>query len=99
MPTRKIADLPGTAAATCQHPEHDPPKMMVYENGVWEHKCPSCGHKQRFVVAKPTLRASAQAITDEPYLAMWCKRINRGRRKEAQKRQRRVEATRAGGPR
>lgn len=29
--------------------------------------------------------------SDEPYLAMWCKRINRRRRKEAQKRQRRVE--------
>lgn len=31
-------------------------------------------------------------VSDEPYLAMWCKRINRGRRKEAQKRQRRQEA-------
>lgn len=53
MPTRKIADLPGG----CRHPEHDPPKMQVFGNGIYEHECPSCGHTQQFVVNKPTLSA------------------------------------------
>jgi Zn ribbon nucleic-acid-binding protein len=52
MPTRKIADL----TPVCRHREHDPPSMMVYEDGVYEHECPGCGHKQRFVVRKPSLR-------------------------------------------
>lgn len=37
-------------------------------------------------------RELAGWVSDEPYLAGWCKRINRGRRKDAQKRQRRLEA-------
>jgi Zn ribbon nucleic-acid-binding protein len=52
VPTRKIADLP----SVCRHPEHNPPSMMVYENGIYEHECPSCGHKQHFTVNKPTLK-------------------------------------------
>jgi len=56
MPTRKIADLP----RVCRHPEHNPPNMMVYENGVWEHVCPACGAKQTFVVNKPCLSAPSR---------------------------------------
>lgn len=51
MPTRKIADLP----AVCRHPEHWPPSMMIYENGVYEHTCLGCGKVHRFTVNKPTL--------------------------------------------
>jgi hypothetical protein len=50
MPTRKIADLP----SVCRHRQHDPPSMLVYEDGAYEHECPGCGHIQRFVVRKPT---------------------------------------------
>jgi hypothetical protein len=52
MPIRKIADLP--LASPCRHPEHNPPALMTYENGVYEHECPWCHHKQRFTVDKPT---------------------------------------------
>lgn len=48
--TRKIADLP----RVCVSPQHDPPSMMVYEPGVWEHVCPSCGNRQVFTVTRPT---------------------------------------------
>ena len=56
MPTRKIEDLP--EPKICRHPEHDPPTMMVFKPGVYEHTCPGCGHKQQFVVGHgPTLHA------------------------------------------
>lgn len=37
-------------------------------------------------------RELVEWISDAPFLATWCKRINRSRRKDAQKRQRRLEA-------
>lgn len=37
-------------------------------------------------------RKLVERISDEPSLVAWCKRINRGRRKAAQKQQRRQEA-------
>jgi hypothetical protein len=52
MPTRKIADLPNHD--TCRDPAHDPPTMMLFEPGVYEHTCPSCGHATRFVVPRRT---------------------------------------------
>ena len=39
--TRKIGDAP---PRPCQDPEHNPPGMMVYEPGVYEHTCPACGN-------------------------------------------------------
>lgn len=48
--TRKIADL----AVPCRDPEHNPPMFMVYENGIYEHKCPGCGRVTRFTVANPS---------------------------------------------
>lgn len=51
MPTRKIADL----KKSCSHPEHNPPSMMVFDDGVWEHECPGCGHIQVFGVFRPTM--------------------------------------------
>jgi hypothetical protein len=42
MPTRKILDW---ARNNCKDPEHDIPNMMVFEPGVYEHECPSCGKK------------------------------------------------------
>lgn len=51
MPTRKISDL----HRPCSHPQHDPPKHAVLEDGLYEHECPSCHAKQTFVVSKPML--------------------------------------------
>ena len=48
MGTRKIAEL--RQEQTCMHPEHEPPKFMVYSPGVWEHVCPACGKKVTFTV-------------------------------------------------
>jgi hypothetical protein len=48
--TRKIADLP----TFCQHFAHNPPGMMVYEPGVYEHVCPNCGARQIFTVGSIT---------------------------------------------
>lgn len=46
--TRKIADaLP----PPCRHPEHNPPNMMVFSPGTYEHTCPACGATQIFVVS------------------------------------------------
>ncbi len=50
MPTKKIAD----EIRPCSHPDHDPPNMRVFENGLWEHICPACGHRQVFRVSKPS---------------------------------------------
>lgn len=50
MPTRKIANEPEDRV--CGHPEHNPPKMRVFEPGKYEHECPGCGHKQKFVVRR-----------------------------------------------
>jgi len=52
MPTRKI-DGHGHRG-TCRDAQHNPPSMMVYENGLYEHECPSCGAKQMFRVNRPT---------------------------------------------
>jgi hypothetical protein len=46
MPTRKIKDI--SKKEMCLDPEHNPPGMMVWEPGVWEHECPSCHKKQTF---------------------------------------------------
>lgn len=43
---RKIRD----AEYPCTHPEHDPPKHMVYEPGTYEYICPACGKKTVFEV-------------------------------------------------
>lgn len=45
--TRKIADVP---PRPCQHPEHNPPGMCVFEPGVYEHTCPECKKKKIFTV-------------------------------------------------
>ena len=51
--TRKVRDL--DRDETCTDPGHKPPGMMVYEDGHYEHTCPSCGHVTRFVVRKSRL--------------------------------------------
>lgn len=52
MPTRKIGELPKDFMfpARCTHPEHDPPKHMVYQQGIYEHECPGCHRVVQFVV-------------------------------------------------
>lgn len=51
MPTVKIADL----KPVCNDPEHNPPSMQVFPDGVYEHTCPGCGNQQHFTVRNPTL--------------------------------------------
>ena len=41
---RKIADIP----RSCNHPEHNPPNMIVLSPGVYEHTCPGCGQKTQW---------------------------------------------------
>jgi hypothetical protein len=47
---KKIADLPGD----CRHPEHEPPKHVVLDNGVYEYTCPGCGARRYITIAGPT---------------------------------------------
>ncbi len=37
---RKIANVP--EFGFCKHPEHDPPKHIVLDPGVYEYQCPAC---------------------------------------------------------
>ena len=48
MPTRKIKDI--DQKQICLSTEHYPPQHMVYDPGIWEHVCPSCGKKSTFTV-------------------------------------------------
>jgi hypothetical protein len=59
MPTRKIAKPKDRGH--CRDRAHDPPSMMVYENGLYEHECPSCGAKTVFRVNKPTFSSNGVA--------------------------------------
>jgi len=64
----------------CQHPEHNPPSMMVYQPGEYEHECPGCSYITSFSVypsyylspntgprwnAKQTLRYDISGISSE----------------------------------
>lgn len=46
MSIKKIKDAP----RPCLHPEHKPPKHMVFQPGTYEHTCPGCGQKTTFTV-------------------------------------------------
>jgi hypothetical protein len=46
MPLKKIADIP----KPCLSSEHNPPSSMVYDPGVYEWTCPSCGNIITFTV-------------------------------------------------
>ena len=49
--TRKVRDL--DPSTICADPSHNPPSMMVFEEGHYEHTCQRCGHVTRFTVVKP----------------------------------------------
>ena len=51
---RRLADA-GQWLRPCRHPEHDPPEMLCYPPGRYEHRCPSCGSTARFSVVRPVL--------------------------------------------
>lgn len=53
MPTKKIGNAPGTGPSgrPCLSPDHNPPNMMVFQPGIYEHTCSGCGAKQTFTVA------------------------------------------------
>lgn len=48
---RKLADLP----EPCLSPEHGVPTHMVVAPGIYEHICPSCGHRTVFTVSGGSL--------------------------------------------
>lgn len=53
MPTQKIGELPKFSLYSpflCKDPNHNPPSMQVFEPGIWEHTCPTCNHKQKFII-------------------------------------------------
>lgn len=68
MPTRKLSDLP---RAYCTDREHEPPQHMVYENGLYEHECPSCGNKIRFTVNRPTFYEQLDAMAQIAFGRKW----------------------------
>lgn len=67
MPTRKIADLPKPEG--CLNRDHNPPSMMVFTPGVYEHECPECGKKTRFVVR-------GTRYTSTPESSVWTGKFN-----------------------
>lgn len=48
---RKISELPEDTKLwtyqnpNCLNPEHEPPRHINLEPGIYEHICPSCGNK------------------------------------------------------
>jgi phage FluMu protein Com len=50
MATRKIKEFDTWNSAICRDRQHNPPGMRVYEPGLWEHECPSCGQITSFVI-------------------------------------------------
>lgn len=50
MTTRKIKELDSWDTTICRNPNHNPPGMMVYQPGLWEHTCPSCKRSFTFIV-------------------------------------------------
>jgi hypothetical protein len=51
---KKIKEI--TRGKFCNHPSHNPPNMIVLEEGCYEHVCPKCGNKKIvYVGPKPTM--------------------------------------------
>jgi hypothetical protein len=50
MPTKRIKKEIWDRFEFCNHPEHNPPNMIVLPPGVYEHTCPRCHHKKTFIV-------------------------------------------------
>jgi hypothetical protein len=42
MPTRKINPTESVQPVPCFDADHNPPSMMVYEPGTYEHTCSGC---------------------------------------------------------
>lgn len=40
---KKIADLPTDGKKRCKDKSHLPPTMISLPDGVYEHRCPTCG--------------------------------------------------------
>lgn len=80
MATRKIADFDpnkdnGTWNASrrqCRHPEHNPPSMMVYSPGVWEHTCPGCSKVTTFTVHPTHLSTKDNTVVQPQVRPMEC---------------------------
>lgn len=58
MPTKKIADL----LRPCRHMDHDPPRNIVLDDGIYEHSCPGCGEVQAFEVNRPKMMLDARLV-------------------------------------
>lgn len=45
-----------TKPKPCFDPEHNFPSMISLEDGIYTHKCPSCGNSQTVTIRNPTLK-------------------------------------------
>ena len=62
MPFKKIANPPVPwHSRRCQHPEHDPPGMIVLPPGTHEWQCPKC-HAKQFVTIREPPRCSVGVV-------------------------------------
>lgn len=67
--TRKILGPDGEPRPRrhCRHPQHTPPPAPrtspVFTPGTWEHLCPSCGHRETFVVAAEKTSGTTGLVT------------------------------------
>jgi hypothetical protein len=55
MPTRRIDDprwKGADPAHTCRDPDHNPPDMVCWEPGTYEHTCGRCGMSRTFTVER-----------------------------------------------
>lgn len=52
MPTRKIGELKDSPwySLMCRDPEHNLSTTRVFEEGIYEHECPSCQYKICFTI-------------------------------------------------
>lgn len=54
----------------CNHPEHDPPGMLVQEPGTYTWQCPRCGREVTYVVP-PRPICSIDTLPPETTLVPW----------------------------
>lgn len=65
MPTRKIAEAYIWKKQICHDREHNPPNMMVFSPGTYEHECPSCHVKQVFTIPSQCMARESGGVQCE----------------------------------
>ena len=71
MPTRKVGEI--DRLITCNDPDHDPPSMMVYPPGRYQHVCKFCGRTVFFTVYPTFISNSVQGCQDAWQAVKWKK--------------------------